>query len=150
MKWISRVSCPDGAEGCDYAMFDLSPALAKLALERVNALRDLKRLDGHLYETRYWDYHAEYFSPWAAQGECCGDALAEEIEKSPAVAGDWMEAPADIAIPESLVAGVECCRMVVMDDGIFFAAILKHTDFTVSTGELPLGAPERAAQNRLA
>jgi hypothetical protein len=145
MKLISRVSCADEAFGCDYVLIDLTQALAQLALKRISALCDVKRVDTDLYEMRYWDYHTEYFSPWAAEGQGCGDTLAEAIEQSPAIAGDWMAAPADFVVPEPLVARMECRRMVVLEDAIFFAAILKHTDFTVSTGELPLGTLERAA-----
>ena len=96
MKLISRVSCPDEAFGCDYAVIDLTRGLAGLALKRVAVLKDQKCLDNELYEMHFWDYHAEYFSPWGAEGACCGDALAEALEQSPAVAGDWMQAPANL------------------------------------------------------
>jgi hypothetical protein len=145
MKLISRVSCADEAFGCAYALIDLTQALARLALKRIGTLCDMKRVDHDLYETRYWDYQPVYFSPWAAEGEGCGDVLAEAIEQSSTVAGDWMEAPAGLEIPELLVTRIESPRMVVRDDGIFFVAILKHTDFTVSTGELPAGALEAAS-----
>jgi hypothetical protein len=145
MKLISTVSCADQAFGCDYALIDLTQALARLALKRIGTLCDMKRVDHDLYETRYWDYHPVYFSPWSAEGKGCRDVLAEAIEQSPTVAGDWMEAPAGLAIPELIIARIESPRMVVMDDGIFFVAILKHTDFTVSTGELPARALEAAS-----
>lgn len=145
MKLISRVSCADEAFGCDYALIDLTPGFAKLALKRIATVKDLKQCDNDLYELQYWDYQTVYFSPWTAQGEGCGDVLAEAIEQSPTVAGDWMEAPADLTIPELIIARIESPRMVVMGDGIFFVAILKHTDFIVSTGELPARALEAAS-----
>ena len=38
MKLISTVSSDHDGLGCDYALIDLSPALARLALNRVNIL----------------------------------------------------------------------------------------------------------------
>lgn len=143
MKLISIVTCPDGIDDCDYALIDLTPALAKLAVKRIAVLKEQN--DRDLFEMCFWDFQAQYFSPWTTEGEDCGDALAETVEQLPTAAGDWMIAPDDFTVPESLVARVECSRMVVRDDGIGFVAIVKHTDSYVSTADLPLRVLEAAA-----
>ena len=58
--------------GCEFALLDLTPELARLALERIATLREQKSLDPDIDETYYWAYFAEYFSPWkdpASPGE---------------------------------------------------------------------------------
>ena len=50
--------------GCEFALVDLSPELASLALQRIAALKDQKALDPNIVETYYWAYFvACYFSP---------------------------------------------------------------------------------------
>ena len=49
--------------GCEFALVDLSPELAALALQRIAALREQKSLDPDVDETYYWAYFVEYFSP---------------------------------------------------------------------------------------
>src|SRR5208337_1755468 len=50
--------------GCDFALLDLTPELARLAVGRIATLRKQKSLDPDIEETYYWAYFAEYFSPW--------------------------------------------------------------------------------------
>ncbi len=145
MKLISLVTGSEDAFGCDYALVNLTPKLARLALRRVALLKEQKHLDEGLVETYFWDAHAEYFSPWLAEQEKDGDALAEMLDRLPAVAGDWMEAPTKFSIPDSLSARVECRQMVVREAGISFLAIPKHTSSYVFTGEVPLPLLEKEA-----
>ena len=49
--------------GCEFALVDLTPELAALALGRIGTLREQKNLDPDIIETYYWAYFAEYFSP---------------------------------------------------------------------------------------
>lgn len=144
-KLISVVSCSDDAFGCDYALVNLTSKLAGLAMRRIAMLKEQKRLDKSLVEAYFWDAHAEYFSPWLAEQEKDVDALAEMLDRLPAVAGDWMEAPAEFSIPDSLLARVECSQMVVRPAGIAFVAIPKHTSSYVFTAEIPLPLLEKEA-----
>lgn len=145
MKLISVVTCSDDVFGCDYALVDLTSDLARLACRRIAMLKEQKRLDDYLAETYFWDDHAEYFSPWLSDEEKDADALAEMLDRLPAVAGDWIEAPAELAIPDTLRARVECAQMVVREAGISFVAIPKHTSSYVFTAEIPLPLLESEA-----
>ena len=71
--------------------------------------------------------------------------MAEALERLPAVAGDWMEAPAEFSIPESLRARVECGQMVIREASVAFLAIPKHTSTYVYTAEVPLPVLEKVA-----
>jgi hypothetical protein len=59
--WSSN---PYNNGGCDFAVVDLTPGFAKVALRRIAVLCQEKALDPSVYETYYWDSAAEYFSPW--------------------------------------------------------------------------------------
>jgi len=144
MRLISMVTAADDAFGCDYALVELTPDLGRLALRRIAMLRDQKRTDADLCETYFWDYHAEYFSPWIAEAKECDESLAEMLDGLPTVAEDWMEAPAEFSIPDSLRARMECCQIIVRESGIAFVAIPKHTSSYVTTAEIPLMLLEAA------
>ena len=144
-KLISLVTGSDDAFGCDYALVNLTSKLAGLAMWRIAMLKKQKRLDESLVESYFWDAHAEYCSPWLAKKEKDADALAEMLDHLPAVAGDWMETPAEFSIPDSLRARVECCQMIVRETGIAFVAIPKHTSSYVLTAEIPLPSLEKEA-----
>jgi hypothetical protein len=147
MKLISMITGEDDAFGCDYALIDLTPELARLALSRVAMLKELKRRDHDLDEMYFWDYHAEYFSPWVGEKADEADVLAAMLDGLPAVAGELTSAPTDFAVPENLRAAVECCQMVVREDEIGFVAIPKHTSSYIFTAGIPahlLEAPAAA------
>lgn len=145
MRLISLVTGSDNAFGCDYALVNLTSKLAELALRRIAMLKEQKRLDESVVESYFWDNHADYFSPWLAQQEKDADALAEVLDRLPVVAGDWMEAPAEFSILDSLRARMECCQMVVHEASITFVAIPKHTSSYVFTAEIPLPLLEKEA-----
>ena len=55
--------------GCEYALLDLTPDLASLALRRIAVLKEQKNLDPDIDETYYWAYFVDcYFDPWARVG----------------------------------------------------------------------------------
>jgi hypothetical protein len=145
MRLICVVTGSDDAFGCDYALVDLTPELAKLACRRIAILKGQKRLDESLVESYFWDDHIEYFSPWLAEEEKDADTLAETVDRLPAVAGDWMSVTTDFSVPDSLRARVECCQMVVREAGVAFVAIPKHTSSYIYTGEVPLSMLEKVA-----
>ena len=137
--------------GCEFALVDLTPELAALALQRIAALRDQKTVDPNIVETYYWAYFAAcYFSPYAglavddmeAEGASIplGDLLHElQIEDKEIVC-----APASFQVPPGLVAAVECEQMIVYEASIAFTAIPKHASFYVQTVEIPVTMLEAA------
>jgi hypothetical protein len=85
LKVTSSNEYDDG--GCEYALVDLSPELAALALQRIAALREQKKLDPNINETNYWAYFmACYFSPYA------GLAIDnKEVEDASILLGDLLD-----------------------------------------------------------
>lgn len=149
MKLISRVTCPDGIDDCDYALVNLTPDLARLALKRIAVLNKCKASDPDLFELYYWDRNAQYFNPWLAQVPDEADRLAEMIETLPAASTDLLRVPNHVAIPADVTARVECSQMVACDDAIRFLAIPKYTDVYVETAEIPLTVLHEAASGEL-
>jgi len=99
--------------GCEFALVDLNPELAALALERIAALRDQMALDPNIDETSYWAYFVVcYFSRYArlAIGE-------KDVEGSPVSMGDVLDdlqiearevvhVPEIFQVPSSQIAAV--------------------------------------------
>jgi len=146
MKLISTVSSDNNDEpGCDYALIHLDADLARLALKRVGVFRAEKQVDPGLDEMYFWDSHVEYFSPWNAKEGDEGDSLSEVLGKFSAAGDDLVRAPDDFAVPENLLARVECSQMVARSDAIAFIAIPKHASYYIRTSEIPLQMIESAA-----
>lgn len=138
--WSSN---PFNNGGCDFAVVELTPELANLALRRIATLCEQKGLDPGVYETYYWGSEAEYFSPWvehAGQSDEL-DAPCSQAEKLPESLQfgerDLVVVADKFAVLETQIARVECGQMVVREDGISFTAIPKHTDFYVTTADIP-------------
>ncbi len=153
MKLLLRVSSNnqycDG--GCEFAAVDLTRELASIALRRIQVLKEYKKNDESVYETYYWAFHAEYFSPWAdvtsvpenvrtAMQPMPGIMETLEVEEK-----EVATAPDDFEVVEAQIAAVECEQMVVREDGIAFLAIPKHCDFYVTTAEIPVSVLQEAA-----
>lgn len=149
MKLISRVTCPDGIDDCEYALINLTPDLARLGLKRIATLKGCKANDPELFQLHCWNFAAEYFNPWLAKDSREADRLAEMIETLPAASMDLLNAPSGFEVPENLVGRVECSQMVARDDAIGFIAIPKHTNVYVRTAEIPVSLLEEAAAERL-
>jgi hypothetical protein len=153
MKLILRVSSSneycDG--GCEYAAVDLTRELASLALRRIQVLKEHKKNDELVYETYYWDFNAEYFSLRAdftnmpEKMKTAILAVAEIVEALAVDDDELVEAPADFEVVEAQTAAVECGQMIVRDEGIAFLAIPKHSDFYVTTAEIPVSVLQEAA-----
>ena len=146
MKLVSTVSSDQEAWDCDYALIDLSPELARLALRRVNILKAQKQADQQLDEMYFQDFHVEYFSPWKGEEGDSADLLGEMLDRLPSVAGDLMHAPDGFVVPENLLARVECSQMIIREDGIAFIAIPKHASCYIRTSEVPIPLLESEAR----
>ena len=145
MRVVLRIwsSNPEYSGGCDYAVVEIGEEFAKLALRRINTLREQKAVDPSLNETYYWDSSVEYFSPWAngasqpSEVQESGFELEKTLEDLEIDTREVVTAPADFQVPESQIATVECGKMIVSEGGIAFNALLRHTDIYVTSAEIP-------------
>ena len=152
MKVVLKVSSTNEncIGGCDFALVELTPELATLALRRIAALREQKKLDPDIDETYYWAYFAEYFSPWRNLASAESDiktaslALADVLEDLQIEEEGTVTVLESFQVPSSQVARVECEQMIVGEDSIAFMAIPKHASFRVQTVEIPLAMLEAA------
>jgi hypothetical protein len=154
MRVILKVwsSNPDSNGGCDFAVVEITPETARLALRRIAALCEQKVLDPAVDETYYWDSVAEFFSPWADLGSQTDEIkaacvrLEEELESLQIDRQEMASVAHGFSVPQSQIARVECMQMVVREDSIAFTAIPKHTDFYVTTAEIPKEVLQRELQ----
>ena len=147
-------SSPFNNGGCDFAVVDLTPEFAKLALRRIATLCEQKSLDPCVYEMYYWGSEAEYFSPWAdflsdPEEKTACPGLGTLLEQLSADGHEIVVAEDKPALLESQIARVECGQMIVRENSISFTAIPKHTDFYVTTAEIPKEVLQRAVTSSL-
>ena len=137
--------------GCEFALVDLTPELAALALRRIATLRAQKSVDPDLDEAYYWTSWVEcYFSPWAnpadagveLEAECL--AVAEKLCEGQSEENGVVEVSDSFQVPCCQIPPVECQEMIVREDAIAFSAIPKHASFYVQTAEIPLAILEAA------
>jgi len=135
--------------GCEFALVDLTPELAALALQRIAALRDQKTVDPNIVETCYWAYFvACYFSPYAGLAiddmEGASIPLEDQLHELQIEDKEVVCVPESFQVPPSQVAVVECEQMVAYEASIAFTAIPKHASFHVQTVEIPIAMLEGA------
>ena len=137
--------------GCEFALVDLTPDRAALALRRISALKAQKELDPDIDETYYWAYFVDcYFDPWAQspidQEEVEGDGVAvgDMLDELQIEANGVVGVPESFRVPPSQRAAVECEQMIARADSIAFTAIPKHASFYVQTVEIPISMLEAA------
>ncbi len=137
--WSSN---PEYSGRCDYAVVEIDEEFAKLALRRINVLREQKAHDPSISETYYWDSSAQYFSPWVNLARQPGEVQESSFELEKTLEGlevdtrEAVTAPADFQVPESHTATVECAQMIVREGGIAFSAFLRHRDIYLTTAEI--------------
>jgi hypothetical protein len=135
---------------CEFALLDLTPELARLAVGRIATLREQKSLDPDIDETYYWAYFAEYFSPWkdpASPGEQVEDTewtLEGILDELPIEEKEIVCVPESLQVSPHQIIAVECEEMIVRLDSIVFIAIPKHASFYVQTVEIPRAMLEAA------
>ena len=93
--------------GCEFALLDLTPELARLAVGRIATLREQKSLDPDIDETYYWAYFGEYFSPWKDPA-----SPGEEVEGTGMTLEEMLD---ELAIEEKEIACVPETFQVVGD-----------------------------------
>jgi len=135
--------------GCEFALVEVTPELAALALRRIAALRAQKSVDPEIDETYSWTSYVEcYFSPSIAQEDAGAEAEAACLAAAESLCegedDEVIELSGSFQVPSSQIAAVECQQMIVRQDAIAFSAIPKHTSFYVHTGEIPVAMLEAA------
>jgi hypothetical protein len=102
---------------CDYAMVDLTPEFAALALGRIGTVREQQATDPELNESYFWDSHAAYFSLWAESGTQpgfgCEAGQATTLEDLRVDQREVVQVPEGFQLTESQLARVECEQMIV-------------------------------------
>jgi hypothetical protein len=136
--------------GCEFALVDLTPELAALAMGRIAILREQKSLDPDIIETYYWAYFAEYFSPWKDLASSGNEAEGTKVTLEGMLDELAIEEKEIVCVPESFHVSlhqiaVECEQMIVREGSIAFMAIPKHASFYVQTVEIPLAMLEAAS-----
>ena len=136
--------------GCEYALVDLTPELAALALRRIAVLKELEKLDPHIDETHYWAHFVVcYFDPWAGSEaedrDDTGSALGDRLDELGIEEHGIVCVTEDFCVALSQCAAVECERMIARTDSVAFTAIPRHCSFRVETREVPLAKLESAA-----
>ena len=135
---------------CEFALVDLTPELAALALGRIATLREQKNLDPDIIETYYWAYFAEYFSPWEDLASSGKEVEGTRVTLEAMLDDLPIEEKEIVCLPESLqgspdqIAAVECEQMIVREGSIAFMAIPKHASYYVQTTEIQLAMLEAA------
>jgi hypothetical protein len=136
--------------GCEFALVDLTPELAALALQRIATLREHKNLDPDIIETYYWAYFAEYFSHWEDLASSGKEVEGTRVTLEAMLDELPIEEKEIVCLPESLQGSpdqiaAECEQMIVREGSIAFMAIPKHASYYVQTVEIPLAMLEAAA-----
>jgi len=128
-------SNPDYNANCDVAVVDLSPALARIGLTRMDRVRTLRAEEADLCAMHYRDFSTAYCSVY--------DALDEMVERltgtDVSAALDTRECvilPEEFAVPEERVRRMEDDAMVVTDTELYWKAMPRHTSVVVSTSRL--------------
>ncbi|MGD0694451.1 MAG: hypothetical protein ABSB82_06310 [Terriglobia bacterium] len=142
-------------EGCEFALLDLTPELARLAMGRIATLREQKNIDPDIDEVYYWAYFVEYFSPWkdlassAAEVEGTTVTLQAMLDELSIEEKEIVCVHETFQVSPAQIAAVECEQMIVREGSIAFVAIPKHASFYAQTVELPLAMLEAAATTRV-
>ena len=138
--------------GCEFALLDLTPEVAALALRRIRALREQKNLDPDIDETYFWAYFVEcYFDPWAESPanekdlEITNSAVGDILDELDIEENEVVRVPESFQVPPGLCSVVESEQMIVRVDSISFTAIPRYASLRIQTGEIPITMLEAAA-----
>ncbi len=128
-------SNPDANANYDIAVVDLSPALARVGLTRMDRVRTLRAEEADLCAMHYRDCSPAYCSVY--------DALDEIVERLTGTdvfgalnTRKCVILPEDFAVPEEHVRRTEDNAMVVTDTELYWKAMPRHTSMVMSTSRL--------------
>lgn len=127
MKYVLTAYCSEEYNaGCDYALIDLTPELARLCLNRVAAFKALEESDRRLSFFVYLDYSPVWFGEFDS-------TLLEMIAEAAAFSDNSIVQVDDLEIPDNCVQRIDTDQMYVSDNGVFWRATPKHCDIHVET-----------------
>lgn len=143
---------------CDYAVVELTPALAEEIRSRVALAREARQHDSDLYELYFWGSTAEFFDHNIL--DVCQEAIATAgRRRRNKAARDWLadfEGREYAVVPDGVNLDAhepqrtECDQMIIQvspsplrtEFSVIWTARPKYADMDVTTGELPLTAME--------
>jgi len=143
---------------CDYAVVDLTRALAEQIRRRVALARQAGQQDNDLYELYFWGSTAEFFDYNIL--DACHDAVAAAGGSDPDQAAcDWLDdfdqreyavVPAGVDFKAHEAQRTECDQEIIRcspsshhpEFEVAWTTIPKHSDVYVTTCDLPLTAME--------
>lgn len=134
--------------GCDYALVDLTPELARNLLSKHHAFMRLHK-QTKAYEAYWWDCSATFFSPYPMfEEEPKPEETARvELELQPMQDG-YLEVPDDFRLGENMEARTDCDQMCVREDGVWWFCHPKNDGAHITTPTVPKRILERAAGPR--
>lgn len=120
------------------AVVDIESQQAEVILKRRDLLLSIQEEYEDLYNVEYWDYSPQYI------GSKVLDALTREYERDLSNNG-FIPLPKSVKLPEDdKYFAMECGRMSVTSDGIYWVGYLKHTEnMSVETVSLPYSEIEK-------
>lgn len=116
----------DRPEGYDCFVVEIDPTYARRLMTLIRTVHTLERRFPGLYKLELWDGHGDYYAV---------DYAAETL---PAGMSQYGNAKDQRFVPTGEPSRTECTRLMVMDDGVHWAAYPKHSDLEVETETLPL------------
>ena len=143
---------------CDYAIVELTLALAERIRNRTALAGEARQHDSDLWELYFWGSTAEFFDHNIV--DACQEAIAAAGGPDPdQAARDWLadfEGRDYAVVPDGVNLDVheaqrtECDQMIIqvspsplrMEFSIIWTATPKHSDVDVTTSEMPLAVME--------
>jgi hypothetical protein len=143
---------------CDYAVVELTPALAEQIRSRVALAGEARQHDSNLYELYFWGSTAEFFDHNIL--DACQEAIATAgRRRRNKAAREWLadfEGREYAVVPDGVdlnaheAQRTECDQMIIQvspsplrtEFSIIWTATPKHADLDVTTSELPLATME--------
>ncbi len=144
---------------CDYAVVELTPALAKRIRNRVALVRQAGRKDRDLWELHFWGGTAEFFDHKIL--DACQNAVVAAGGPDPdQAARDWLDefeqqeyavVPDGVNLDAHEAQRTETDQMIIqcsryprrLEFSVLWTASPKHADLDITTSELPLAAMNR-------
>lgn len=166
MKMILTThSTADCNGNCNYAVLDVTPDLLELVRRRRELARRAYEGDNDFLEGHFWDSRPAFYD--SALIVACQEAIGPtERESASEAAQDWLdeletggsaELPAGVDLDAVTPERTACHEMILRLDGprerpllvVAWSAIPKHTDVTVTTGDLSLPVLENCCERQI-
>lgn len=129
------VTNSEGFDGCQHAIIELDDEAKKEILARRELFQMVAAKDAGLWSMAFWNIPGEFFDydDWDPMATLTAEQATLLESQQYVVLPDDYETPDD-------AARTECDRTVITKDGVYWKAIVKHTDVDVETMQLPFEA----------